>query len=99
MSIEELIISVLMRHPRAKGARPPFQCLGCDWEGDQHYAHVASVLIAELRLTEVSAAILSADSILSILHYRGIIDSNLNRADIQSACDKLARLRGWDGPR
>lgn len=38
---------------------------------------------------ERDEAIVSAYSILSLLHHRGLIDSPMNRADVESAMNKL----------
>lgn len=46
---------------------------------------------------EVQRALNSAESILSLLHHRGIVDSELNRADVEEALslvrEALDRIR------
>jgi hypothetical protein len=39
----------------------------------------------------------AADSILSLLAHRGLIDSDMNREDVRQASDRLARLRPRGG--
>lgn len=55
-------------------------------------------LVAELETTRAELAQLReaadfADSIMSLLHYRGLVDSDNNRRDVAKATDMLARLR------
>jgi hypothetical protein len=40
--------------------------------------------------SEFDEALVSAFSILSLLHHRGIVDSKLNREDVKEAMEKLA---------
>ena len=43
------------------------------------------------------AAIISAYSILSLLHYRGLVDSDFNREDVKTGLEKLQPFaeNGW----
>lgn len=42
---------------------------------------------------EIAEALCTADSILSLLRYRGLIDSQNNRDDVKAASEKLETLR------
>lgn len=47
---------------------------------------------------EIAEALCAADSILSLLRYRGVVDSERNREDINAASAKLESLRWWHEP-
>jgi hypothetical protein len=48
---------------------------------------------ARAECERLRGAVTSADSILSLLHYRGIVDTERNREDVARVADLLARLR------
>lgn len=58
---------------------------------------VAELKAARAELDQLREALTFADSILSLLHYRGLVDSENNRRDVQRAADMLARLRSRGG--
>lgn len=61
---------------------------------DSSVAGVVSELVAEVeRLRE---AVTAADAILSLLHHRGLVNSENNRRDVAEVSEKLARLRRSD---
>jgi hypothetical protein len=39
--------------------------------------------------SDLDDAVISAYSILSLLHHRGLVDSDLNREDVKKAMDKI----------
>lgn len=41
---------------------------------------------------DVYEALVAADSILSLLHHRGLVDSEWNREDVKAALDKVRRV-------
>lgn len=41
-------------------------------------------------MTDLDEALVAAYSILSLLHHRGLINSDWNRNDVQTAMEKLA---------
>lgn len=47
---------------------------------------------------EIADALCAADSILSLLRYRGLVDSEMNREDVNAASSKLEALRWWHEP-
>ena len=44
---------------------------------------------------ELAEALCAADSILGLLHYRGLVDSEWNREDVAKALDKVTKFRPW----
>ena len=67
-------------------------------EREPYYRRAAAAIDA-LQLTEAAQALCTADSILSLLHYRHRNElSEQNRADVEAAASKLASLRRWYGP-
>ncbi len=53
------------------------------------------IALAESQAAQLAAwadALNAADSILSLLHYRGIIDHDLNRRDVKAAMDKVTAI-------
>jgi hypothetical protein len=66
-----------------------------------HARHVAEAVVEELNFKDT---LVSADSILSLLqeimvkrpgvfiHYRDLVDSDLNRDDVKNALDKIMKL-------
>lgn len=53
------------------------------------------IALAETQAAQLAAwadALNAADSILSLLHYRGIIDHDLNRRDVKAAMDKVTAI-------
>jgi hypothetical protein len=47
---------------------------------------------------EIAEALCAADSILSLLRWRGLVNSELNREDVNAAAAKLEALRWWHEP-
>lgn len=41
--------------------------------------------------TQILIALIRAESILSLLHHRGIVDSNWNREDIEQALNEVQK--------
>lgn len=41
--------------------------------------------------SQIFTALIRAESILSLLHYRGIVDSNWNREDIKQALNEVQK--------
>lgn len=47
------------------------------------------------RLAELREAMTAADSILSLLHHRGLVDSQDNREDVAAALLKVRRFESF----